>query len=282
MSVLPPHLATTLSTLLGVTVDASRAHRVGGGDINDAYRLDTPSGPVFLKTHNHPPTPARPGQPLFFEAERLGLQRLSALPVPRVLGATPSMLALEWLDPAPETHAAALAAGRALATLHQSHGHAFGLDHDNFMGAVVQDNRTASTNDFATFFRERRLAPFLHLVPPATRLRLERLDLEFPPCPPTLIHGDLWAGNLMYTTRGPVFIDPAVCYGHPEQDLAMTQLFGGFSTAFYDGYREVSGLRFDHDLDRRLEVLTLFPLLVHVALFGGSYLGRVDQILRRS
>jgi len=280
MNALPPDLIADLSTLLGVAIDHTPARRVGGGDINDAYRLDTPSGPIFVKTHSHPPTPARPGQPLFFDAERRGLTLLSPLPVPRVLGATAAMLALEWLDAAPETRVDAIAAGRALATLHQTHGPAFGLDHDNFMGALVQDNRPAATPDFATFFYERRLAPFLPILPPSTRLRLERLPLDFPPCPPTLVHGDLWAGNLMYTTRGPVFIDPAVAYGHPEQDLAMTRLFGGFSPAFYDGYREVSGLRFDDDLDRRLEVLTLYPLLVHVALFGGSYLGRVDQILR--
>jgi fructosamine-3-kinase len=288
MSTFPSHLSADLSTLLGVAVDLTQdrpqlrmqSRRVGGGDINDAYRVDTPIGPVFVKTHKRPPSPARPNQPTFFEAERRGLALLSPLPVPRVLGATADMLALEWLDAAPETQAHALSAGRALATLHQTHGRAFGLDHDNFMGTLVQDNRPAATHDFAAFFRERRLAPFLPHLPYSTRNQIEHLRLEFPPCPPTLIHGDLWAGNLMYTTRGPIFIDPAVSYGHPEQDLAMTRLFGGFSTAFYDGYRELSGLRFDDDLDRRLEVLTLYPLLVHVALFGGSYLSRVDQILR--
>ena len=280
MSALPPHLTASLSTLLGVTVDPTRARRVGGGDINDAYCVDTPSGRVFIKTHAHPPTPSRATQPPFFEAERRGLALLSPLPVPRVLGATEHLLALEWLDAIPETHTSALAAGRALAKLHTNHGPAFGLDHDNFMGALVQDNRPASASDFATFFRERRLAPFLPILPGSTRRRLELLRLDFPKGPPTLIHGDLWAGNLMQTTVGPVFIDPAVSYGHPEQDLAMTRLFGGFSPAFYDGYREVSGWHFDRDLDRRLEVLTLYPLLVHVSLFGGSYLARVDQLLQ--
>lgn len=164
------------------------------------------------------------------------------------------------------------------------------------MGAIPQDNGPLEPTDapgrditsFAVFFRERRLMPLVARARLGSRVaaRLERLPLEdlLSPTTPRLVHGDLWAGNLHYCIAGPRFLDPAVAYGHPEQDLAMTRLFGGFSEAFYEGYRELSpsgASPFDRGLAERLDVLTLYPLLVHVALFGGGYLRQVEAILDR-
>lgn len=280
---LPERLAASLSAALGCEIDPDRASRVAGGDINEAWRVDTPRGRLFVKTHARPPAPTRAGEPSFFAAEARGLEALKPTPVPEVLAVLDDALVLEWLEDAPETVESSTAAGRALAALHQRPGPRFGLDFDNFMGAIPQDNRPASRPDFATFFLERRLLPFVDLLPSSTARRLERLPLSelLSDTTPRLVHGDLWAGNLMHTTLGPRFIDPAPCFGHPEQDLAMTRLFGGFSPAFYDAYREVRPEPFDATLDQRLEVLTLYPLLIHVALFGGGYLRRVEQILER-
>lgn len=271
--------------------------RVGGGDINEAYRAETSRGPVFIKTHASPPEPMS-GGPAFFEAEARGLETLarSGLRTPAVLAVDERCLVLEWLEPAPRTPVAEREAGRALAALHQRVGPHFGLDHDNFMGAIPQANGpleegydlARNSTSFARFFRERRLLPLVALarLGPTIARRLERLPLEtlLSPTTPRLIHGDLWAGNLHYSVAGPRFIDPAIAYGHPEQDLAMMRLFGGFSEAFYEGYRESSRSptpHFDRGFDERLDVLTLYPLLVHVALFGGGYLQKVEAILDR-
>ncbi|TNF29011.1 MAG: hypothetical protein EP329_16710, partial [Deltaproteobacteria bacterium] len=176
-------------------------------------------------------------------------------------------------------------AGRALVQLHARRGHAPGLDRNNYMGAVPQDNRPASAPGWIAFFRERRLGALAAALPPAVRRGLERLDLDALLTEPeggcALLHGDLWGGNLMSTDTGDaVFIDPATYRGHPEVDLAMTKLFGGFSQAFYDAYQEVAG-RFDGNLDARLDVLNLYPLLVHVHLFGGGYVRQVEATVQR-
>jgi protein-ribulosamine 3-kinase len=168
----------------------------------------------------------------------------------------------------------------SLARLHAQRAPSFGLSYDNFIGTLVQDNRASSS--FPAFFREHRLEPLAHHLPPTLRSALARLDLEsrLVPTEPTLIHGDLWAGNLLHAEPA-IFIDPSVSYGHPAQDLAMARLFGGFSEVFFETYAETSGFAFDKDLDVSLDVLTLYPLLVHVALFGDGYLPDIASILTR-
>lgn len=209
--------------------------------------------------------------------------------------------------------------GRALAELHQALGAnaAPGLERNNFIGSLPQTNEAApieppgstgateveaSDQDrspsgtraigqqplldgWIGFFRNHRLAPHAAVLPPPLRHKLMSLPLEQLLAPPVngcqLLHGDLWSGNVISTVAGgDVFIDPAVYRGHPEMDLAMTRLFGGFPAAFYDGYQEVAG-RFDPDLDDRLDLYNLYPLLVHARLFGQSYVQQIAQALDR-
>jgi fructosamine-3-kinase len=107
-----------------------------------------------------------------------------------------------------------------------------------------------------------------------------RLDQIFSPGKPSLLHGDLWGGNYMVSESGePCLIDPAVYYGHREVDLAMTTLFGGFSAEFYTGYE--SHHKLEPGWRERLDIYNLYPLLVHLNLFGSSYLGSVTSILKR-
>ena len=97
---------------------------------------------------------------------------------------------------------------------------------------------------------------------------------------PALLHGDLWSGNLIVDDKGqPCLIDPAVHFGHREADLAMTRLFGGFQEKFYDAYQEAFPL--GPDFEERVELFNLYPLMVHVNLFGGSYIHSVDNVLRK-
>lgn len=265
-----------------------RARRVGGGSINHAALVSLAGGrEVFVKWHPG----AAPG---FFGAEADGLRRLEAtgtVRVPEVLGvldegAVPALV-LEALEVVGRSEAAMADAGRRLAALHGTRGLAPGLERDNIIGSLPQANGAASDGRWLTFFGERRLGALAYGLPAGPRRRLEALIpnlsrwLSEPEGGCALLHGDLWSGNLVCTRAGAgVLVDPAVYAGHPEVDLAMTRLFGGFSSSFYGAYQEVAG-RFDPELDARLELYNLYPLLVHVHLFGGGYVGQVEATLRR-
>ena len=107
-----------------------------------------------------------------------------------------------------------------------------------------------------------------------------KLNQLMPETPPSLVHGDLWSGNYLYDLDGcAVLIDPAVYYGHPEMDLAFSKMFGGFSTEFYRGYESVSPL--ENGFNERMPVYNLYPLLVHVNLFGGHYISQAENVLSR-
>jgi fructosamine-3-kinase len=179
--------------------------------------------------------------------------------------------------------------GRGLAAQHRTTAETFGLDHDNFCGSNAQIN--TPTDDWVTFFGERRLGYQMELVRSRGRLpgrrgdRLENLIAQLgnwlPSHPPaSLLHGDLWGGNWLVTAMGePALIDPAVYYGHREADLAFTELFGGFPAAFYQAYQSAWPL--DPGYEERKPLYNLYHLLNHLNLFGESYGGGVDSILQR-
>jgi fructosamine-3-kinase len=213
----------------------------------------------------------------------------SALPVPGVIAAEPDLLIMTLipnqggLDRAGEEQAADLIAG-----LHGVTGDAYGLDFDTVIGGLPQDNTPDA--DWRRFFAERRLLAMTQLARDAGRMdgamaqriealcgRLERwIDA---PGPPSLLHGDLWGGNVLaHGGRVAGFIDPAVYYGDAEIELAFTTLFHTFTDAFYDRYAERRGIR-PGFFEERCALYNLYPLLVHVRLFGGSYLARVDHTL---
>jgi fructosamine-3-kinase len=270
--------------LHGAVVEASR---LGGGSINDAFRVTFADGRVvFVKTHANPP-------PGMFEAEASGLRWLeepNVIRVPRVLAFSdrrPAYLALEMLTPAKRRSSFDEELGRALAALHSFGSPSFGLDHDNFIGRLPQSNAPAA--DWPTFYWESRLEPQLRLacdrslVGPSLRARFEALRRDLPELvgpdePPARLHGDLWGGNLHVDEAGaPCLIDPAVYGGHREVDLAMMRLFGGFGQRVFAAYDEAFPLA--PGASERIDLYQLYPLLVHVNLFGGSYVGSVDSAL---
>jgi fructosamine-3-kinase len=180
--------------------------------------------------------------------------------------------------------------GRQLAALHRHTGDSFGLDHDNFIGRTPQRNRQHVA--WVSFFRAERLAPQAEIAArggrlPADRARrlehlMSRLDelIVERECAPSLIHGDLWGGNAIAGPGSePVLIDPAVSFSEREAELAMMRLFGGFDRAVYDAYEEAwplpAGWRERNDLYQ------LYHILNHLNLFGESYGGSVDAVLRR-
>jgi fructosamine-3-kinase len=282
-------LRATLEQQLGAAVREARP--ISGGDINDAMRVALADGrTLFVKTHPHP-------LPGLFAGEARGLRWLAearALRIPEVIAArdeAPAFLALELIASAPGGPHHDEQLGRGLAALHRAGAPGFGLDHDNYIATLPQHNSGAGEHDWPRFYGERRLEPQLAravdagLMSAGARAGFARLlgrlpELCGPAEPPARLHGDLWGGNAMSDERGePVLIDPAVYGGHREIDLAMMQLFGGFGARCFAAYDEAHPRAPGHA--ERLPLYQLYPLLVHVNLFGGSYVARVERILLR-
>jgi protein-ribulosamine 3-kinase len=232
------------------------------------------------------------------DAEVDGLERLAraaAIRVPRVLGrgasAAEAWLDLEWLDLCAPDAAGDARMGAALARLHRVTGARYGLERDNAIGAAPQPN--APADDWAAFWRDRRLGFQLDLAREnghggrwleRGRRLLERVPAFFEAYRPlpSLLHGDLWAGNRGMLADGtPVVFDPAVYYGDREADLAMTRLFGGFGQHFYEGYAAEWPL--DAGAGARVDLYNLYHALNHLNLFGGGYRamaeGMIDRLL---
>jgi fructosamine-3-kinase len=226
------------------------------------------------------------------EAESLLLiERTASVRVPRVRAVARDWLALEWLEPARPSHDDWARFGSALARLHRGAvaPARYGSDRDNCIGPLLQKN--TPTSDWAAFWVEQRLEPQLRSLTLDQTLatKFERLfgrmgDLlgGIEDDGPSLVHGDLWSGNVHFTTGGAAIIDPACYYGHREVDLAMAALFGGFPTTFFEAYSAEWPLGAGHELRR--PIYQLYYLLVHVRLFGASYLGQtraaIDAALR--
>lgn len=262
---------------------------VSGGCINTCVRIETDHEPYFLKWNRKD---AFPGM---FEAEAKGLQLLQeagALRVPKVIGRGSSgntdILLLEWIGGESRRPEFFRDFGQALARQHQHRSEHFGLDHDNYIGSLPQSN--TFNENWIPFFIEQRIQPQLKQardggylgrsdIQSVERL-FTKLDQIFPPAQPSLLHGDLWSGNFLVDQVGePCIVDPAVYYGHPEMELAFTRLFGGYDRSFYEGYQSENPL--EPGFGQRMDVYNLYPLLVHVNLFGQGYVGQVRQILRR-
>jgi fructosamine-3-kinase len=295
---IPPALREPLEIALRSYSDSTpicRTQSVGSGCINNAHRVETEQGVYFLKWNDQP-------LPDMFLVEARGLELLRAtntLHVPTFITATnaiaqcPAHILMEWIEnaPAPLRSGYQEVLGRQLAELHRSSApDAYGLDHDNYLGSTPQYN--GWDDDWVRFFRERRLQPQIELAQrnghllTARRRGLERLAeqlerwLDGVERRPSLLHGDLWGGNVLVTSSGaPALIDPAVYYGDREAELAYTELFGGFNPRFYAAYAEVWPLAAGYA--ERRDMYNLYHLLNHLNIFGESYGAQVDAVVRR-
>ncbi|MGB3184360.1 MAG: fructosamine kinase family protein [Ornithinimicrobium sp.] len=262
---------------------------LSGGSVAQSWRVQSASGPIFLKSHEDPP-------PRLFEREAAGLTALratGALAVPQVLAAEDAGVVLEWIDVADATtttEATEAEFGRNLAALHRHTGSAFGSMDEVFLGylgSVALDLTPCRT--YAESYLERRVSPLVQravneqdMDPAAMSLVDELLatpQVCGPPEPPTLVHGDLWSGNRVIGADGRSWlIDPSAHYGHRESDLAMMRLFGGFGetcfTAYHDVFPLAPGWR------DRVALYQLVPLLAHVIMFGRAYEPAVMRALR--
>lgn len=175
--------------------------------------------------------------------------------------------------------------GKQLRALHQITHEAYGLEYNNHIGTLQQDNKWHA--DWSDFFIQQRLRPQLNIAGNALEASVHRdFDTLFAMLPdivpegkPELVHGDLWKGNFMVDDSGDVvLIDPALYYGRGEVDLAMSSLFGGFDAGFYQAYTESRTI--DKNMESRLSIYKLYPLLVHLNMFGTSYAGPIISILK--
>lgn len=269
---------------------AARRHRpVGGGSINHAYLLESGARRYFVKLN-------QAGRLAMFEAEAEGLEAIAhtrtlRVPAPVCHGVQghSAYLVLEYLElgrGAPDGHEAL---GRGLAAMHRATSSRFGWHRDNTIGSTEQVN--AWSQDWCEFWRDRRLGFQLRLLAQqgvGSRLQRqgERLLDAVPALlaghylQPSLLHGDLWSGNHAFDAHGaPVIFDPAVYYGDREAEIAMTELFGGFSSGFYQAYEEAWPL--EPGYTQRKTLYNLYHVLNHVNLFGGSYLSQAERMIER-
>lgn len=293
-------LSSALEFICGSDVQILRKDRIYGGDINDAFQLTLSDGNrMFMKTNSVK-------NAKLFTAEALGLRALrqtGTIGVPVVFGTgtdehrNVSFLLMEFIGKASQAGDYWETFGHQLAELHQSDPAPFvqtqdgrgkyGFLEDNFIGATPQKNTPKPS--WVEFYRECRLKPQIQLAASYfdSSMRkqfsylLDHLDVFLPePEFASLLHGDLWNGNAMCGSDGRAWIlDPAAYVGHYETDLAMTQLFGGFSERFYRAYCEIQPI--DSEYYERRDLYHLYHLLNHLNLFGRSYFGEVKQILKK-
>ncbi|MAY84932.1 MAG: hypothetical protein CMP59_12450 [Flavobacteriales bacterium] len=277
--------------IIGSNESIIRFEREHGGSINDSYLLTYSSGKLFVKINS------RKDLPGFFLCEKKGLEKLKVstdLKVPKVISLNEGIenesdfLILEYLDEAKPAPLFWSNFGKELATIHQNTSDQFGLDYDNYIGSLRQsNNKHDSWIDFFAVERleaQYKLAREKNFLDESFGLDLHKLYNKLPNLipqeKPALLHGDLWSGNFRVVGAGQAAIfDPAIYYGHREVDLAMMHLFGGFDRSLFKAYNEVFPLELGWE--ERIDLFNLYPLLVHVNLFSGSYVSRARQVLNR-
>lgn len=281
---MPAGLDARIEAALGQAPLSTRP--LSGGCVGEVYRVRMPDGgDVVAKL-------GRAGSELALEGWMLTyLRENSGLPVPRVLHESDELLVMEHvpteggIDRNAQAHAADL-----LAALHGVTAPEFGLERDTLIGGLHQPNPKSAK--WLPFFRDHRLLNMgrqsldAGRMPKSLMTRLESFSArlgEFleEPAAPSLIHGDMWTGNVL-CARGRIagFVDPAIYYADPEIELAFSTLFGTFGGPFFSRYEEHRPLKPGFNEARR-DIYNLYPLLVHVRLFGGSYVGSVAATLSR-
>jgi protein-ribulosamine 3-kinase len=292
---LPPLLVRQIENQLtqrGLCPIILSAHMVGGGCIHNTVKLNTSVGPYFLKWNATPKSG-------MFSGEADGLARISStdtVKVPQVYHYAdrnddePGYILMEWIEPGDKNFDPAIL-GEKLAKLHQtiSGNRAYGLDTDNFIGISSQIN--SWSEDWVAFFRDRRISFQMNLaiqkgkLSGSRRVKLEKILGKLKQFlggirrQPALLHGDLWAGNIISGPGSePYLIDPAVYYGDREAELSYTELFGGFSSRFYQAYHSTWPL--EPGYSERRDLYNLYHLLNHLNIFGESYGLQIDAILK--
>ena len=271
-------LSAELSNLLRNSITIEKVKQVHGGDINETFVLFTSKGNYFLKVNSHTHQD-------MFQKEFNGLQTLQGtntvcIPRPISCGSFDSVifLVMEHIEKGNPAKDFWQQFAIGLAEVHSKTQSQFGFKEDNYIGSLSQQNKLI--DEWPEFYTTQRVMPLVKRAYARKRLTKEdvlnaerlcnRFPELFPPEKPALLHGDLWSGNFMVNGKGkPVIYDPAIYFGYREMDIAMTKLFGGFDKSFYNYYHEMFPLQ--KGWEERISLCQLYPLFVHLILFGGHY-----------
>lgn len=266
-----------------------KIEKVSGGDINEAYKLTTSDHHYFAKTNDIDHAFE------MFESEAKALNFLSKIPgikVPAIKKIKKhnktAILIMEWIETGNKRTSFNFDLAKMLSNLHKIENDAFGFEFDNFIGSLNQKNTLQ--NNWLDFYYQFRISAQLKLAIDNQKIETDyhkkvdnmfkNISLEFPHIVPSLLHGDLWSGNYMTDNAGkPVLIDPAIYFGHREMDIAMMKLFGGFNDEIFRLYDEL--LPLEYRWQDRIQFYQLYYILVHVNLFGGSYISSAKSIIDR-
>ena len=301
MNAILHYIAQELSTHFNQPIQITHHHQVFGGDINQTFHLKTDGGSFFLKlNHSHLKD--------MFEREFEGLKLLHQtktikIPEPFLYGNFSNniipeqpgysshneqiFLITEYIQKGSPSKNFWQTFAHQLVALHTFSQDQFGLLAGNYVGSLPQQNNYC--NSWPEFYATQRIMPLMQLAYNQNKCSKEdllsaenlcgRLHDLFPEEKPALLHGDLWSGNFMSGPNGePVVYDPAVYYGNREMDTAMSLLFGGFDKRFYDHYNEAFPLQ--PNWEKRIRLCQLYPLLVHLILFGGHYYNSVLGVIK--
>lgn len=288
---IPLRLVQSVETALTeVTAKADRIRScvsISGGSINNACKVEWANEFYFLKWNS------ASKYPNIFDYESHGLKQLQAtnsIGIPAVLkvdkNETDAFILMEYVGQSVPVKTFWETFGKQLSDLHHNTSNYFGNEQNNYIGSLSQSN--TKHDRWSAFFVSERLHPLVKMARDSQRIsqhhaiRFDKLSAKietlFPLEEPALLHGDLWSGNFLSNTKGqPVLIDPAVYFGHREMDIAMTKLFGGFDAMFYESYNR--HFLMEKGWEERVNLCNLYPLLVHLNLFGNSYLYDIERTL---
>ena len=257
------------------------------GQIGDIYKIDTADESYILKT-------SQPSDNLIIEANMLQDINKYDVVVPRVYAFNETYLLLEYIEEKSlGKEAEELAAAKVLTDLHSvtNESRMYGYYYNTTIGPFRQDNEQTQYN-WGLFLGQMRIMPMARICYDKREIAkqtLERLEglcrdlykrIDMSSVMPSLLHGDLWGGNILYNIKGAVLIDPAIYFGDREMELAFILMFNTFGQTFFNAYKEVHPLS-DDFYDVKVPLYQIYPLLVHVALYGGSYVGQLEQVLKR-
>ncbi len=280
-------ISQAISQATGQEFAIATTNSVSGGCINQGYKVKGNNREYFVKLNDA-------SQVEMFAAEALGLKQMYATqtitvpePVCWGMAANSSYIVLQWLDLGGGNKQSWTEMGRQLATMHrEGTSQDFGWERNNTIGSTPQVN--SWMDNWADFFAEQRIGYQLKLAKrrggsfPDTKQVVDavKAKLAVRQPQPSLVHGDLWSGNAAIGKDGtPIIFDPATYYGDRETDIAMTELFGGFPTAFYNGYNEAWQL--DSGYRQRKNIYNLYHVLNHFNLFGGGYGNQAQRIIQQ-
>jgi len=286
MEQLTQHISEALSNHFNQHVEIKHHSQVFGGDINQNFQLQTNIGRFFLKVNHHRYAD-------MFAKEFAGLKLLYdthsiRVPQPIFHGRFREHIFLlqEFIEKGNARQNFWETFANKLAALHRNSNDRFGSEDDNYIGSLEQRNTFCDT--WPEFYRTQRIMPLMQRAFDAKKVSkqelaraeklCDRFEHFFPPETPSLIDGDLWSGNYLSDESGdPVIFDPAVYYGNREMDIAMSMLFGGFEQSFFDHYNDAFPL--ESNWRERIHLCQLYPLLVHLILFGGHYYSSVMNVI---